>query len=112
MALILGAMITYPMYAMIVYSFCTDNLKPIKYIIHMMCLRFQLGWLNMPGKEAGPNYSGRLAGKVMVQTLMIVSTIHLTVQIIKNNRIKAFIIIFNSILMYVMLIVASFEEWP
>ena len=65
----LEALISYPIYCMIIYSFCTDNLKPIRYVIHMLYVRFQLGWFNMPGKEVGPNNRVRLAGKAMVQAV-------------------------------------------
>ena len=101
------AVISYPMYIMVIYTFCSNNIEPIKYCVHMLYIRMQFGFFNMPKLEVGPNHRARLASKAMAQAVIIMFTSQLATQITTNSRLKAFILISNVLIMFIVTIVIT-----
>ena len=53
-----------------------------------------------------------MAGKAMFHSVIILFTTQLATQIMSNNKMKAFVIIFNNFIMYIIMVVAHFKVKP
>lgn len=65
--MICEGIVTYPMWIGVIYSYKTKNLNPIKWMIHALILRTQLGFLNMfmPPKEENDAQEGRMMNRFL-----------------------------------------------
>jgi hypothetical protein len=64
-AILCEGIVTYTMFFMLIYSKLRKNIHIVYYLMHMLTLRLQLGFLNPVGDEVKSNMEGRSSLKQM-----------------------------------------------
>ena len=110
LGMILQMIVSYPMYILIVHSFCSKSLRFVRHMTILLGFRVLFGFFNEVGPEMGINFNTRSMTKTLAQTQIIMCNIQLVSQIFKN-RIFIFIYMVGNLLsMYIMTI--AFNHKP